>query len=209
MFNDNTSLLRLGVYNGALNEQGRITGFVPGDTIAVYSSQSTLTGVTYQAVSGGLGTLAIRSGAATVSSLTLAGNDSGYAFKLNQPFSNSYEVTAVAPAAPANAFLTTDTFLVDGRAGGGVTWSTVVNFHRGDAVTIFGFPGTSTRPWTAVDGANGYQGATIHSELGGAGTGVNDSVTFAGVSLADAQNKFTISQGTVGDTPYLYVAYTG
>lgn len=38
---------------------------------------------------------------------------------------------------------------------------------------------------------------------------MNDGVTFAGVSLADAQNKFTISQGTVGDAPYLYIAYTG
>ena len=102
-----------------------------------------------------------------------------------------------------------DTFFVDGR-GGGVTWSTVVNFHHGDAVTLFGFQdGTSTRPWTAVDGATGYQGATIHSELGGAGTGVNDSVTFAGISLADAQAKFTVTTGTVGTTPYLYVAYTG
>lgn len=123
VFNDNTSLLRLGVYNGPLNEQGRITGFVPGDTIAVYSSQSTLTGVTYQAVSGGLGTLAIRSGAATVASLTLAGNYSGYAFKLNQPFSNSYEVTAVAPAAPANAFLTTDTATSTSPATAGTAYA--------------------------------------------------------------------------------------
>ena len=103
----------------------------------------------------------------------------------------------------------TDTFFVDGR-GGGVTWSTVVNFHHGDAVTLFGFQdGVSTRPWTAVDGVQGYQGATIHSELGGAGTGVNDSVTFAGISQADALAKFTVLTGTVGTTPYLYVAYTG
>jgi len=102
----------------------------------------------------------------------------------------------------------TDTFFVDGR-GGGVTWSTVVNFHHGDAVTVFGFTDASTRPWTALDGAGGYQGATIHSELGGAGTGVNGSVTFAGISLADAQARFSILQGVVGNTPYLYVAYTG
>ena len=107
----------------------------------------------------------------------------------------------------------TDTFFVDGRGAvsgsGAVTWSTVVNFHHGDAVTIFGFTGASTRPWTALDGADGYQGATIHSELGGAGTGVNASVTFTGINLADAQARFSILQGTVGDTPYLYVAYTG
>ena len=102
----------------------------------------------------------------------------------------------------------TDTFFVDGRSGG-TTWSTLVNFHHGDALTIFGFTAASTLPWTAVDGVQGFQGATIHSELAGAGTGVNDSVTFAGISQADALSKFTITTGQVGDTPYLYVAYTG
>lgn len=103
----------------------------------------------------------------------------------------------------------TDTFFVDGR-GGGVTWSTVVNFHHGDAVTVFGFQaGVSTLPWTAVDGVQGYQGATIHSELGGAGTGTNASVTFANISQADADAKFTVLTGTVGNAAYLYVAYTG
>ena len=102
----------------------------------------------------------------------------------------------------------TDTFFVDGR-GGAVTWSTVVNFHSGDAVTLFGFGASSTRPWTPTDGATGYQGATIHSELGGTGTGVNASVTFTGISLDQALSRFTISQGTVGGSDYLYVAYTG
>jgi Ca2+-binding RTX toxin-like protein len=103
----------------------------------------------------------------------------------------------------------TDTFFIDGR-GGAVTWSSVVNFHRGDAVTIFGFTaGTSTLPFTASDGAAGYTGATLHSELSGAGTGVNGSVTFAGISLADAQTKFTISTGNVGGADYLQIAYTG
>lgn len=102
-----------------------------------------------------------------------------------------------------------DTFFIDGR-GGGVTWSSVVNFHHGDAVTIFGFTaGVSTLPFSANEGAAGYTGATIHSELGGAGTGVNASVTFAGVSLADAQAKFTVSTGTVGGANYLNIAYTG
>ncbi len=103
----------------------------------------------------------------------------------------------------------TDTFFVDGR-GGASTWSTIANFHHGDSFTLFGFnAGTSTRPWTALDGAAGHQGATIHSELGGAGTGVNGSVTFAGISLADAQAKFAITTGTVGGSAYLSVAYTG
>jgi len=107
-----------------------------------------------------------------------------------------------------------DTFFVDGR-GGAVTWSSIVNFHHGDSATIFGFnQGTSTLPLTANDGAAGYTGATIHSELNGAGTGVNGSVTFAGISAADAQDvsqggKFTYSYGVTGGASYANIAYTG
>ena len=38
-------------------------------------------------------------------------------------------------------------------------------------------------------GAAGYQGATLHSELGGAGTGIDASVTFAGMTAADPQDR--------------------
>lgn len=101
-----------------------------------------------------------------------------------------------------------DTFFVDGRYG--TTWSTVVGFHHGDALTVWGFqPGVSTMPWTASDGASGYRGATIHSELAGAGTGVTASVTFAGMVLADLLSRTTISLGNIGGVPYLNVAYTG
>ena len=101
-----------------------------------------------------------------------------------------------------------DTFFVDGR--GGQTWSTLVNFHHGDALTLWGFqPGVSTNPWTASDGAAGYAGATLHSELVGAGTGVSASATFAGLTLDDVQSKLSVSSGTVGGLSYLNVAYTG
>lgn len=108
-----------------------------------------------------------------------------------------------------------DTFFVDGRSGG-VTWSTINGFHHGDAVTVWGFTGASTgfsaatgKGAFSLDGVQGYQGATIHSELGGAGTGVNASFTLAGMSVADAQAKLTLSTGTVQGNTYLYVAYTG
>lgn len=98
-----------------------------------------------------------------------------------------------------------DTFFVDER-GSQVTWSSLINFHMRDSVTIFGFrAGVSTEP-LSIDGATGYTGATIHSEIGGNGTGVNGSVTFAGVSLADFQTKFTQSTGTEPDgTTYLNI----
>ena len=101
-----------------------------------------------------------------------------------------------------------DTFFVDER-GSQVTWSTLLNFHAGDSVTIFGFrAGVSTLP-LSTDGTPGYTGATIHSEIGGSGTGVNGSVTFAGVSLSDFQTKFTQSTGTEPDgTTYLNITRT-
>ena len=112
----------------------------------------------------------------------------------------------------------TDTFFVDGRAsavtnasGAPVTWDTLVNFHHGDSLTMFGFTaGVSTSPLSDGEGATGYTGATIHSELGGAGTGVNGSVTFASISQAQAQANFTFSYGTTsqGDN-YMQVTYTG
>ncbi len=105
-----------------------------------------------------------------------------------------------------------DTFFVDGR-GGVETWSTIVNFHAGDAATIFGFhPGLSTMPYTASDGADGFKGLTIHSELGGPGTGVNGSITFAGIDQATADAHFSITTGTLlpgtaGAIDYLLIQY--
>ena len=51
-------------------------------------------------------------------------------------------------------------------------------------------------------------GETIYSELGEAGTGVTDSVTFAEVGLGNTLPKFSISTGVVRRSSYLYVAYT-
>lgn len=79
----------------------------------------------------------------------------------------------------------TDTFFLDGRSGTS-TWSTVVHFHLGDTVTLFGFTaGVSTEAWDDSDGTAGYEGLTLHSELSGRGTGINASMTLAGLSLAD------------------------
>ena len=102
----------------------------------------------------------------------------------------------------------TDTFFVDCRAGV-ETWSTIVNFHPGDSATIFGFhDGLSTRPYTAVDGATGYQGVTIHSEINGPGTGILGSMTFAGISQATAEARFVVSAGRLPDgNEYLLIQY--
>lgn len=103
----------------------------------------------------------------------------------------------------------TDTFFVDAR-GGQTVWDTVVNFHHGDAVTMWGFKaGVTSMTWSENEGAVGAKGATLHAEINGEHTGVNASVTFAGLSVAEAQAKLGISSGNVGGNDYLYMHHNG
>jgi hypothetical protein len=101
-----------------------------------------------------------------------------------------------------------DTFFVDARDPSTITWDTIVGFHHGDQATIFGFTSASTLPLTASDGAAGFTGVTIHSEVDGAGTGVTASMTFAGIDLATAQQHFVYSTGVLpGNVGYLLIQY--
>ncbi len=96
-----------------------------------------------------------------------------------------------------------DTFLFDARQAL-PSWDTVVNFHPGDAATIWGFAaGISRDWWTANAGAAGYQGATLRMDLDNNGT-VDASLTFANTSLANA-GHYTILTGNVAGTDYLTV----
>jgi len=96
-----------------------------------------------------------------------------------------------------------DTFYLNGSTGQ-VAWDTIVNFHVGDAVTLFGFsPGVSTYTWTDNDGAAGYTGRTIHAVLSGSGP-VTASLTFAGKTAADTAH-FAVTTGHVGNLDYLAV----
>ena len=96
-----------------------------------------------------------------------------------------------------------DEFYVDGR-GGQVSWGTLVNFHAGDKATFWGFdPAISTRVWSASpEGANGYKGATMHADL--FGTGVNASITFAGLAQEQVDH-FSIVAGKIGPDVYLQI----
>lgn len=97
-----------------------------------------------------------------------------------------------------------DTFFADGRDG--PAWDTILNFHPGDAMTLFGFQaGQGTVSWAASDGAPGFLGATLHATLGGGGADV--AVTFARIGHDDSQNRFTLSTGSTGGVGYLSVAY--
>ena len=102
----------------------------------------------------------------------------------------------------------TDTFFTDAR-GSQVVWNTLINFHKGDAATLWGFdPAVSSYRWDASpSGAGGATGATLRANiLGGAGRsgdGIDASITFAGMTT-DQAKALVHTTGTVGAGNYLY-----
>lgn len=101
-----------------------------------------------------------------------------------------------------------DTFFVDDRGAGAAIWSTVSNFHAGDAATIWGVtPADFGLSWVNGQGASGYTGLTLHASPSGAPTA---SLTLAGFSSADLTNgKLSVSYGSSGGSDYMYVHGNG
>ena len=98
-----------------------------------------------------------------------------------------------------------DTFFVDDQSSSGDIWSTVANFHAGDAATIFGITQSGfTATWVDGQGATGYTGLTLHVTAPGAPAA---SLSLAGFSTADlSDGRISTTWGTEADgTPYLYV----
>jgi phospholipase/lecithinase/hemolysin len=107
--------------------------------------------------------------------------------------------TNVLDGGTGSNFLTggsgTDTFFVDDRDAAAVTWSTVVNFHAGDSVTLFGItPGPSTLAFLDGAGAAGFMGLTLTATTPGKPEAL---VTLAGFSIADLSNgRLSMTSGT-------------
>ncbi len=98
-----------------------------------------------------------------------------------------------------------DTFFVDDRSPSADIWSTVVNFHAGDAATIFGITQSGfATTWVDGQGATGYAGLTLHVTAPGVPTA---SLTLAGFSTTDlSDGGISTSWGTEPNgTPYLSV----
>ena len=106
-----------------------------------------------------------------------------------------------------------DTFYVDDRAPAAQTWSTVENFHAGDAVTVWGV----TPQDFSIDWANGL-GAPNAPGLTAQFTAPNQpgaNVTLAGYTGADLSNgrlavSFgqTASQAGIPGSPYMQIVGT-
>lgn len=98
-----------------------------------------------------------------------------------------------------------DTFFVDDRLAAADFWSTVVNFHAGDAATAFGVtPSGFTLDWQDNQGAVGATGLTLHITAANKPTA---SLTLAGYSKADLGNgRLTTLFGNDGaGSSYLYI----
>ena len=118
--------------------------------------------------------------------------------------------TNVLDGGTGSNFLTggggTDTFFVDDRGAAADIWSTVNNFHVGDAATIWGITQQGFGiAWVDNQGAVGFQGLTLHATAAGKPIA---SLTLPGFSLADLSNgRLSTIFGTDpgSGSPYLYV----
>jgi Ca2+-binding RTX toxin-like protein len=100
----------------------------------------------------------------------------------------------------------TDTFFTDARTSAFV-WNTVVNFHVGDIVTLYGFTaGKSSYTIAPSEGAQGYQGLTVNADIAGNGQ-VTAKVTLTNLTTADLSH-LVFSTGTVSNIPYLAISNT-
>ncbi len=99
----------------------------------------------------------------------------------------------------------TDTFFIDARAAASDIWSTVANFHAGDAVTLFGVGATNKAlEWVDNKGASGSNGLTLHASQDGKAP---VSLTLAGYTTTDLSNgRLSVSFGGGTDAAgYMYI----
>jgi V8-like Glu-specific endopeptidase len=101
----------------------------------------------------------------------------------------------------------TDTFFIDDRNPASSIWSTVANFHAGDAVTIWGVsPSAFAFNWVDGQGASGYLGLSLHVTDPNTPTA---SLTLTGYSMADLTNgRLSVSYGTDTASGSAYMSVT-
>jgi hypothetical protein len=92
----------------------------------------------------------------------------------------------------------TDSFFVDDRNLTAEGWTTVVNLHAGDSLTIRGLAPTDFTPtWLNDRGAPGATGLTGVFRTQG---GVRADVTLAGYTTADVGTRLTVAYGNTQST---------
>ncbi len=106
-----------------------------------------------------------------------------------------------------------DTFLIDQRAATADTWTTVANFHLGDAVTIYGVtPSTVALDWEDNQGAAGSTGLTLHAIAAGKPiaslTLANGHFTYSKADLSSGRLAVSFGTDPVSGSSYLYIHST-
>ena len=73
---------------------------------------------------------------------------------------SNFLIASISPFSVATVF-------IDIRAATADTWTTAVNFHKGDAVTIYGVTPSAALDWEDGQGAAGFTGLTLHAAAPG------------------------------------------
>lgn len=170
-----------------------------GAEVSGSGQQVTLYDMSYSKYTGGGG-----GGQPAAAQITPANTNSGTAQfaaagNTNTGSSQSLATSAGTDILHGSAGL--DTFTMN--AAGSDGWAEITDFHGGDVALIVGFvQGQSSINWTDATDPNGQSGATANISL--AGNGHTDlAVTFAGVSVADAQKFGSGEWHTGGGAPEL------
>ena len=99
----------------------------------------------------------------------------------------------------------TDTFFVDERGATATTWSTVANFHAGDAVTLWGVSQAGFQiNYLDGAGAAGATGLTVVAQAAGKPEAL---LTLPGFTQADLAGRIGVSFGTdaASGSAYMYI----
>lgn len=193
--------------DGGQNEAfGAQVGTSSGDQLTLYDmSYSQYTG------SGGGGSSSNNnssggssSGASPITSQTTTTNSGASFATTGDPNNTSGQILYTSPGTDILVGGSgVDTFYVDATSADG--WAEIDNMHSGDVVNILGFQqGQSTINWTTATDPQGQTGATADISLGGNGH-TDAAVTFAGVSVQEAQGFASGNWHTSSGTPYLSI----
>ena len=205
---------------GGVAQKGVVSGFVQGDTIG-YVGNATISSATYQAGTGGSGTLTLKSGSSIIGSLVLAGNFAGYSFQVT-PGAASFQsnitlITTPTATGPASAGTATpDAYAW--TAGGSGAWGTASNWRDvtthsaaaiapgiNDFVTLTGLGGTAYQVVTGPGNAAGLTvlGNTTLRGTFGIGALVVGSTSAAGALDVAAGSVVHAGTATLLDGPVL------
>ena len=103
-----------------------------------------------------------------------------------------------------------DTFFIDQRAATADTWTTVANFHKGDAVTIYGVtPSTYALDWEDDQGAAGSTGLTLHAIAAGKPiaslTLAGDYFTYTKADLSSGRLAVSFGNDPANGSSYVFI----